>query len=51
MHRLAFIRADLDPHPLPHFAPVDPAAIQGDISNLADLDRIYATVKAQAGWR
>jgi NAD(P)-dependent dehydrogenase (short-subunit alcohol dehydrogenase family) len=26
------------------------AAIQGDISNLADLDRIYATVKAQAGY-
>jgi NAD(P)-dependent dehydrogenase (short-subunit alcohol dehydrogenase family) len=25
------------------------AAIQGDISNLADLDRIYATVEAQAG--
>jgi NAD(P)-dependent dehydrogenase (short-subunit alcohol dehydrogenase family) len=25
------------------------AAIQGDTSNLADLDRIYATVKAQAG--
>jgi NAD(P)-dependent dehydrogenase (short-subunit alcohol dehydrogenase family) len=28
----------------------DAAAIQGDISNLADLDRIYATVKAQAGY-
>ena len=27
----------------------DAAAIQGDNSNLADLDRIYATVKAQAG--
>ena len=27
----------------------DTAAIQGDISNLADLDRIYATVEAQAG--
>ena len=27
----------------------DAAAIQGDISNLADLDRIYATIKAQAG--
>jgi NAD(P)-dependent dehydrogenase (short-subunit alcohol dehydrogenase family) len=27
----------------------DAAAIQGDISNLADLDRIYATVEAQAG--
>ena len=25
------------------------AAIQGDISNLADLDRIYATVEARAG--
>jgi NAD(P)-dependent dehydrogenase (short-subunit alcohol dehydrogenase family) len=25
------------------------AAIQGDASNLADLDRIYATIKAQAG--
>jgi NAD(P)-dependent dehydrogenase (short-subunit alcohol dehydrogenase family) len=25
------------------------AAIQGDVSNLADLDRIYATIKAQAG--
>jgi hypothetical protein len=25
------------------------AAIQGDTSNLADLDRIYATIKAQAG--
>ena len=25
------------------------AAIQGDTTNLADLDRIYATVKAQAG--
>jgi NAD(P)-dependent dehydrogenase (short-subunit alcohol dehydrogenase family) len=25
------------------------AAIQGDTSNLADLDRIYSTVKAQAG--
>jgi NAD(P)-dependent dehydrogenase (short-subunit alcohol dehydrogenase family) len=25
------------------------AAIQGDTSNLADLDRVYATVKAQAG--
>src|ERR1700740_1890811 len=24
-------------------------AIQGDTSNLADLDRVYATVKAQAG--
>jgi NAD(P)-dependent dehydrogenase (short-subunit alcohol dehydrogenase family) len=28
----------------------DAAAIQGDISSLADLDRIYATVKAQAGY-
>jgi NAD(P)-dependent dehydrogenase (short-subunit alcohol dehydrogenase family) len=28
----------------------DAAAIQGDISNLADLDRVYATVKAQAGY-
>jgi NAD(P)-dependent dehydrogenase (short-subunit alcohol dehydrogenase family) len=27
----------------------DAAAIQGDISNLADLDRIYATVEPQAG--
>src|SRR5436309_2558295 len=27
----------------------DAAAIQGDSSNLADLDRVYATVKAQAG--
>ena len=27
----------------------DAAAIQGDISNLADLDRIYATAEAQAG--
>ena len=27
----------------------DAAAIQGDISNLADLNRIYATVEAQAG--
>jgi NAD(P)-dependent dehydrogenase (short-subunit alcohol dehydrogenase family) len=27
----------------------DAAAIQGDISNLADLDRIYATVEAHAG--
>jgi NAD(P)-dependent dehydrogenase (short-subunit alcohol dehydrogenase family) len=27
----------------------DAAAIQGDISNLADLDRIYATVEAKAG--
>lgn len=26
----------------------DATAIQGDISNLADLDRVYATVKAQA---
>jgi NAD(P)-dependent dehydrogenase (short-subunit alcohol dehydrogenase family) len=25
------------------------AAVQGDISNLADLDRIYATIKSQAG--
>src|SRR6201988_4158433 len=25
------------------------AAIQGDTSNLSDLDRIYSTVKAQAG--
>jgi NAD(P)-dependent dehydrogenase (short-subunit alcohol dehydrogenase family) len=25
------------------------AAIQGDVSNLADLDRIYATIKTQAG--
>src|SRR5438309_6098161 len=25
------------------------AAIQGDTSNLADLDRLYATIKAQAG--
>src|SRR5439155_5205693 len=25
------------------------AAVQGDTSNLADLDRIYAAVKAQAG--
>ena len=25
------------------------AALQGDTTNLADLDRIYATVKAQAG--
>ncbi|MFZ3237175.1 MAG: SDR family oxidoreductase [Stellaceae bacterium] len=25
------------------------AAIQGDISNLADLDHVYATIKAQAG--
>ena len=25
------------------------AAIQGDTTNLADLDRVYATVKAQAG--
>jgi NAD(P)-dependent dehydrogenase (short-subunit alcohol dehydrogenase family) len=24
-------------------------ATQGDISNLADLDRVYATVEAQAG--
>jgi NAD(P)-dependent dehydrogenase (short-subunit alcohol dehydrogenase family) len=27
----------------------DAAAIQGDISNLSDLDRIYATVEARAG--
>jgi NAD(P)-dependent dehydrogenase (short-subunit alcohol dehydrogenase family) len=27
----------------------DAAAIQGDISNIANLDRIYATVEAQAG--
>jgi NAD(P)-dependent dehydrogenase (short-subunit alcohol dehydrogenase family) len=27
----------------------DAAAIQGDISDLADLDRIYATVESQAG--
>jgi len=27
----------------------DAAAHQGDISNLADLDRIYATIKTQAG--
>jgi NAD(P)-dependent dehydrogenase (short-subunit alcohol dehydrogenase family) len=27
----------------------DAAAIQGDISNLADLDRIYATIEARAG--
>jgi NAD(P)-dependent dehydrogenase (short-subunit alcohol dehydrogenase family) len=27
----------------------DAAAIQGDISNLADLDHIYATVEARAG--
>jgi NAD(P)-dependent dehydrogenase (short-subunit alcohol dehydrogenase family) len=27
----------------------DAAAIQGDISNLTDLDRIYATIKTQAG--
>jgi NAD(P)-dependent dehydrogenase (short-subunit alcohol dehydrogenase family) len=27
----------------------DAAAVQGDISNLADLGRIYATVEAQAG--
>jgi NAD(P)-dependent dehydrogenase (short-subunit alcohol dehydrogenase family) len=27
----------------------DAAAIQGDISNLPDLDRIYATVESQAG--
>src|SRR6266446_1203411 len=27
----------------------DAAAIQGDTSDLADLDRIYATVEAQAG--
>src|SRR5215470_13365751 len=27
----------------------DAVGIQGDASNLADLDRIYATVKAQAG--
>ncbi len=27
----------------------DAAAIQGDTSNLADLDRVYATVRAQAG--
>jgi NAD(P)-dependent dehydrogenase (short-subunit alcohol dehydrogenase family) len=27
----------------------DAAAIQGDISNLADLDRVYATVGARAG--
>lgn len=27
----------------------DAAAIQGDASNLADLDRVYATLKAQAG--
>jgi NAD(P)-dependent dehydrogenase (short-subunit alcohol dehydrogenase family) len=27
----------------------DAAAIQGDISNLADLDRIYDTINAQAG--
>jgi NAD(P)-dependent dehydrogenase (short-subunit alcohol dehydrogenase family) len=27
----------------------DAAAIQGDSTNLADLDRIYATIKAQAG--
>jgi NAD(P)-dependent dehydrogenase (short-subunit alcohol dehydrogenase family) len=26
------------------------AAIRGDTSNLADLDRIYATIKTQAGW-
>jgi NAD(P)-dependent dehydrogenase (short-subunit alcohol dehydrogenase family) len=25
-------------------------AIQGDASNVADIDRIYETVKAQAGW-
>ena len=25
------------------------AAIKGDTSNLADLDRLYATIKAQAG--
>ena len=25
------------------------AAIQGDISNLADLDRVYAVIKAQVG--
>jgi NAD(P)-dependent dehydrogenase (short-subunit alcohol dehydrogenase family) len=27
----------------------DTAAIQGDVSNLADLDRVYATVEARAG--
>jgi NAD(P)-dependent dehydrogenase (short-subunit alcohol dehydrogenase family) len=27
----------------------DAAAVQGDTSNLADLDRLYATIKAQAG--
>ena len=27
----------------------DAAAIQGDIDNLADLDRIYATIEARAG--
>jgi NAD(P)-dependent dehydrogenase (short-subunit alcohol dehydrogenase family) len=27
----------------------DAAAIEGDSTNLADLDRIYATIKAQAG--
>jgi NAD(P)-dependent dehydrogenase (short-subunit alcohol dehydrogenase family) len=27
----------------------DAAALHGDISNLADLDRVYATLKAQAG--
>jgi NAD(P)-dependent dehydrogenase (short-subunit alcohol dehydrogenase family) len=27
----------------------DAAAIQGDSTNLADLDRIYATIKEQAG--
>jgi NAD(P)-dependent dehydrogenase (short-subunit alcohol dehydrogenase family) len=27
----------------------DAAALRGDTTNLADLDRIYATVKAQAG--
>ena len=29
---------------------VDAAPIQGDISSLADLDRVYTTVKAQAGY-
>ena len=27
----------------------DAAAIQGDVSNLADLDRVYASVEARAG--
>jgi NAD(P)-dependent dehydrogenase (short-subunit alcohol dehydrogenase family) len=27
----------------------DAAAIQGDASNLADLDRVFATIKAPAG--